>query len=159
MRLDNGNVAAKFDLELAVRRLRAVGARTGRGQGSGPRGGGRRGAGAGLPGGGTEVLALELTFLTPLGALACLAAVLPLAALVLARRRAGRAPRPRSGSRAAPRFDLGRLLLLAAACCAFGLAAAQPALGRDSGRRGADGRPGGLRPRRLPLDARLLEPR
>lgn len=50
VRLDNGNVAAKFDLELAVRRLRAVGSRTGAGQGSGPRGGGRRGAGAGLPG-------------------------------------------------------------------------------------------------------------
>lgn len=49
VRLDNDNVAAKFDLELAVRRLRAVGARTGPGQGSGPRGGGR-GAGAGLPG-------------------------------------------------------------------------------------------------------------
>lgn len=49
VRLDNGNVAAKFDLELVVRRLR-VGARTGAGQGSGPRGGGRRGAGAGLPG-------------------------------------------------------------------------------------------------------------
>ncbi len=50
VRLDTGNVAAKFDLELAVRRLRATGARTGPGQGSGPRGGGRRGAGAGLPG-------------------------------------------------------------------------------------------------------------
>lgn len=50
VRLDNGNVAAKFDLELVVRRLRAVGARTGTGQGSGPRGGGRRGAGAGQPG-------------------------------------------------------------------------------------------------------------
>ena len=48
--LDNDNVAAKFDLEFAVRRLRAVCARTGAGQGSGPRGGGRRGAGAGLPG-------------------------------------------------------------------------------------------------------------
>jgi hypothetical protein len=50
VRLDNENVAAKFDLELAVRRLRAVGSRSGAGQGSGPRGGGRRGAGAGLPG-------------------------------------------------------------------------------------------------------------
>ena len=50
VRLDNANVAAKFDLELAVRRLRAIGTRTGSGQGSGPRGGGRRGAGAGLPG-------------------------------------------------------------------------------------------------------------
>jgi len=50
VRLDNGNAAAKFDLELAVRRLRTVGARTGAGQGSGPRGGGSRGAGAGLPG-------------------------------------------------------------------------------------------------------------
>lgn len=50
VRLDDGNVAAKFDLELVVRRLRVVGERTGAGQGSGPRGGGRRGAGAGLPG-------------------------------------------------------------------------------------------------------------
>jgi hypothetical protein len=50
VRLDNDSVPAKFDLELAVRRLRAIGARTGAGQGSGPRGGGRRGAGAGLPG-------------------------------------------------------------------------------------------------------------
>jgi len=50
VRLDNANVAAKFDLELAVRRLRTVGARAGAGQGSGPRGGGRRGAGGGLPG-------------------------------------------------------------------------------------------------------------
>jgi len=50
VRLDNANVAAKYDLELAVRRLRAIGSRTGSGQGSGPRGGGRRGAGAGLPG-------------------------------------------------------------------------------------------------------------
>ena len=50
VRLDNGNVAAKFDLELVVRRLRAAGARPGAGQGSGPRGGGRRGAGAGQPG-------------------------------------------------------------------------------------------------------------
>lgn len=50
VRLDNRNVAAKFDLELAVRRLRAVGSRAGAGQGTGPRGGGRRGAGAGLPG-------------------------------------------------------------------------------------------------------------
>lgn len=50
VRLDNANVAAKYDLELAVRRLRGIGSRTGSGQGSGPRGGGRRGAGAGLPG-------------------------------------------------------------------------------------------------------------
>ena len=41
-------------------------------------------------GGGTDMLALELTFLSPLGALACLAAVLPVAALVLARTRASR---------------------------------------------------------------------
>ena len=35
VRLDNGNVAAKFDLELVVRRLRAVGVRTGAGSGLG----------------------------------------------------------------------------------------------------------------------------
>ncbi len=50
VRLDNDSVAAKYDLELAVRRLRAIGSRTGAAQGSGPRGGGRRGAGAGTPG-------------------------------------------------------------------------------------------------------------
>jgi hypothetical protein len=73
-----------------------------------------------------------LTFLTPLGAFACFSAVLPLAALALARRRAARAaaavglPARRSG--------LGRALLIAAACCAFGLAAAQPTLRRDERR-------------------------
>ena len=78
------------------------------------------------------MLALELTFLSPLGALACLAAVLPVAAFMLARTRASRAataiglPEPGRGR--------GRLLLLAAACCAFGLAAAQPAVSRDGGR-------------------------
>lgn len=83
-------------------------------------------------GGGTDVFALELTFLTPLGALACLAAVLPLAALAVGRARAARAAAaiglpPRRGG-------VSRPLLLAAACCAFGLAAAQPALRRDDGR-------------------------
>jgi hypothetical protein len=48
--LDPDNSAAKFDLELVIRRMQAVGTRTGTGQGSGPRGGGRRGAGAGQPG-------------------------------------------------------------------------------------------------------------
>ena len=75
------------------------------------------------------MLAFELTFISPLGALACLAAVLPLAAVVLARRRANRAgaaiglPEQRRGR--------GRLLILAAACGAFGLAAAQPVIDRD----------------------------
>ncbi len=77
------------------------------------------------------MLAFELTFLSPLGALACLAAVLPLAALALARRRAARAataiglPEHRRGRR--------RFVLLAAACCAFGLAAAQPVIRLDDG--------------------------
>jgi hypothetical protein len=48
--LDPDNVAAKFDLELVVRRMQAIGTRTGTGEGSGPRGGGQRGAGAGRPG-------------------------------------------------------------------------------------------------------------
>lgn len=85
------------------------------------------------PGGGTDVVALELTFLSPLGALACLAAVLPVAAVVIARRRAGRAAAAIGLS--GPRRGSGRLLLLAAACCAFGLAAAQPAVSRDGGRK------------------------
>jgi hypothetical protein len=75
------------------------------------------------------VLAFELTFLSPLGALACLAALLPLAALGLARRRASRA----AAAVGLPvrRRGYGRPLLLAAACCAFGLAAAQPTIHRD----------------------------
>ncbi|MDX6438779.1 MAG: von Willebrand factor type domain [Gaiellaceae bacterium] len=76
--------------------------------------------------------ATELTFLTPLGALACFAAVLPLAALALARTRAARAAT--AVGLPARRLGLGRALLLAAACCAFGLAAAQPALRRDDRR-------------------------
>jgi hypothetical protein len=78
------------------------------------------------------VLAFELTFLSPLGALACLAAVVPLAAALVAGRRAGRAaaaiglPERRRGR--------GRLVILATACCAFGLAAAQPAVSREGGR-------------------------
>jgi hypothetical protein len=69
--------------------------------------------------------------LSPLGALACLAAALPVAAVAVARRRAGRAaaatglPEHRRGR--------GRPLVLAAACCAFGLAAAQPAVRVDDG--------------------------
>ena len=77
------------------------------------------------------MLAFELTFLTPLGALACLAALLPVAALGLARRRAGRAAAAIRLSE--PRRGYGRPLLLAAACCTFGLAAAQPTLHRDDG--------------------------
>jgi hypothetical protein len=73
-----------------------------------------------------------LTFLTPLGGLACFAAVLPLAALVLARRSASRAAA--AIGLQARRRGLGRPLLLAAACCAFGLAAAQPVLHRADGR-------------------------
>jgi hypothetical protein len=50
VRLDGGNAAAKLNLELALRRLQAVATREGRGNGTGPRGSGRRGAGAGTPG-------------------------------------------------------------------------------------------------------------
>ena len=78
------------------------------------------------------MLALELTFLSPLGALVCLAALLPVAAVVVARRRAGRAAAA-IGISERPR-GRGRLVLLAAACCAFGLAAAQPVLQRSEGR-------------------------
>ena len=55
----------------------------------------------------------------------------PLAALGLARRRAGRAAAAIGLSE--PRRGYGRPLLLAAACCAFGLAAAQPTIRRDDG--------------------------
>jgi hypothetical protein len=50
VRADPANVDAKTNLELALRRLRATGVRQGPGNGSGPRSGGRRGAGSGTPG-------------------------------------------------------------------------------------------------------------
>jgi hypothetical protein len=49
-RLDVENEAAKTNLELALRLLQARGARPGANAGAGPRGTGRRGAGAGQPG-------------------------------------------------------------------------------------------------------------
>jgi hypothetical protein len=52
VRADPANVDAKTNLELALRRLRATGVRHGPGTGSGPRAGGRRGAGSGTPGSG-----------------------------------------------------------------------------------------------------------
>lgn len=73
-----------------------------------------------------------MTFLTPLGALVCFAAVLPLATLALARRRANRAAA--AIGLPARRFGPDRALLLVTACCAFGLAAAQPALHREERR-------------------------
>jgi hypothetical protein len=49
-RLDPGNEAAKYDLELLLRLIEARGERPGAAPGAGPRAGGRRGAGAGTPG-------------------------------------------------------------------------------------------------------------
>jgi len=63
----------------------------------------------------------------------CFAALLPLAALALGRRRAVRAAAAIGLPARRPGF--GRPLVLVAACCAFGLAAAQPALRRDDHRR------------------------
>jgi hypothetical protein len=51
-RLEPSNVAAKFDLELALRALAPKGTRPGSNPSAGGRGQGRRGAGAGLPGSG-----------------------------------------------------------------------------------------------------------
>jgi hypothetical protein len=50
VRADPANGDAKYNLELLLRRSRATGTRHGPGSGSGPRGTGRRGAGAGTPG-------------------------------------------------------------------------------------------------------------
>jgi hypothetical protein len=50
VRADPSNVAAKYNLELVVRRMRAKGVREEPGKGSGPGSRGRRGAGAGTPG-------------------------------------------------------------------------------------------------------------
>jgi hypothetical protein len=50
VRADPANLAAKANLELALRRLRATQVRHGPGTGSGARGTGRRGAGSGTPG-------------------------------------------------------------------------------------------------------------
>jgi hypothetical protein len=50
VRADPRNGDAKYNLELLLRRTRVTGTRRGPGSGSGPRGTGRRGAGAGTPG-------------------------------------------------------------------------------------------------------------
>ena len=116
----------------------------GRGAGLGPAR--RRSArgGRGPAGAGVLSVAFELTFISPLGALACLAAVLPLAAR-RARpetRRPGRPPR--SGCPA-------RRSAAAAGCSSPPPAAPSGSrppsrvIDRDDGRRGANGRPGALR--------------
>jgi hypothetical protein len=50
IRLDRGNEAAKYNLELVLRLLQARGRRPGTGPSPGARGSGRRGAGGGTPG-------------------------------------------------------------------------------------------------------------
>ena len=50
IRADPSNLAAKYDLELLLRRTRATATRQGPGSGSGSRGSGKRGAGSGTPG-------------------------------------------------------------------------------------------------------------
>ena len=50
IRRDPSNLAAKYNLELLLRRTRATSTREGAGTGSGPLGRGRRGAGSGTPG-------------------------------------------------------------------------------------------------------------
>lgn len=50
IRACQGNEAAKYNLELLLRRQRVVGTREGQAKGSGARGASRRGAGAGTPG-------------------------------------------------------------------------------------------------------------
>jgi hypothetical protein len=50
IRRDPGNTAAKYNLELLLRRTRATATRQGAGNGSGALGHGRRGAGSGTPG-------------------------------------------------------------------------------------------------------------
>jgi hypothetical protein len=70
----------------------------------------------------------SLTLLSPFGALACLAATVPLAAVCLAVRREERAARALRLRPASRRAALAPAVLAAAACACAGLAAAQPAL-------------------------------
>jgi hypothetical protein len=70
----------------------------------------------------------SLTFLSPLGALVCLAALVPLAALWLAARREERAAQVLRLRPASRRRLIAPAILAAVACVCAGLAAAQPAL-------------------------------
>jgi hypothetical protein len=70
----------------------------------------------------------SLTFLSPAGALACLAALLPLGVLVHARRREERAARVLRLRPASRRAVAAPAVLAAGACICAGLAATQPAL-------------------------------
>jgi hypothetical protein len=72
-----------------------------------------------------------MTVLTPLGALAALAALLPLGAVVLGRGRVGRVRR-RLGLDPPSRAGLARLAAAVGAIALLGLAAAQPALTSES---------------------------
>jgi hypothetical protein len=69
-----------------------------------------------------------LVFLTPLGGLVALVALLPLAALELARRRSGAAARTLGLAPAGRRSLAAPAILATTACGLLGLAAAQPAL-------------------------------
>jgi hypothetical protein len=74
------------------------------------------------------MVASSLVFLTPLGAIAMLALVLPLAALGLVARRESRARRALGLPAPPPTRRLGRTLALVAVPVVLGLAAMQPAL-------------------------------
>ena len=78
IRRDPTNAAAKYNLELLLRRTRATATRQGPGSGSGRWGGADAARAQGRRGGGTDVLA-SLTFLSPRGGLLALVALVPLA--------------------------------------------------------------------------------
>jgi hypothetical protein len=76
-----------------------------------------------------------MSFLTPLGALAALFALLPLAAAVAGRRRVAAARRALGLAPPAPRSAFVRPAVAAAGLVVLGVAAAQPVLSREQARR------------------------
>ena len=124
---DPGNEDAKFNLELLLRQLVARGSRPGSNNssgGPGERASGRRRRPAG-PG---VLIAASLEFLTPLGGLLALTAIVPAAALALASRREHRGTRA-LGLPLPPRTRrLPLVLAVAAVPALLGLAATQPVL-------------------------------
>ena len=80
-------------------------------------------------------VATSLVLLTPAGAIVCLAAVVPVSAAVLAVTRTRRVRAALGLSAPAGEIDLVAVAALAASVLLLGLAAAQPALARESSRR------------------------
>ncbi len=134
VRVDPGDTAAKFDLELLLRLSAAHGHRRGTGPVNAFGNTGHAGSS-----GGVARQRLLMSFLTPLAALAALAVLLPLGAAASRPHPGCGRGRARLGLDPPPRWWVGpRIAAAAAAVALLGLAAAQPVLSERAARVGRE---------------------